>query len=314
MTLNHPEPEIASIIDRSTATTEAAAHYSDQTLMLRDMVNYGANLLARAYRSSGKELEDVVVLGVLLRQVTAMLDATEVLLVNGCSHAAYTTLRGALEASIYLDFVLYADSHKRAAHFIVWNYRRDHMWAMRAVRGSAERETFMKMLEGSDYTTGEKEADWSDVAEEQASEIRRYLSGNDFQAIDNAFTTYSRKNKRGDPEWYKLLDCPSVRAVAKQVGRLLEYVCYYQRASNVIHTATLKDHVISKKKNEVTVIPIRHSVETHHIILGAAVVGYKTFRSVLLRYRPGELGAFGNKYAGDWREPFMSNKKLDSYF
>ncbi len=83
-----------AILNRDEAIQVAQKHFSGQLALLQDLANYGSNLVVRAYDSSPKKMAEVVVCGVLLKQIVAMVDAVEVLLSSGCSHAAYpSTLR-----------------------------------------------------------------------------------------------------------------------------------------------------------------------------------------------------------------------------
>lgn len=47
---------------------DVKAHFADGLWLLKDMVNYGSNLIPRCFVDSGRELPDIIVLPVLLRQ------------------------------------------------------------------------------------------------------------------------------------------------------------------------------------------------------------------------------------------------------
>ena len=73
------EKELEKLLYREKSGIETSQIFSKQIEALIDMVNYGSNLIARAYDSSNKGLEDIIVIAVLLKQVVSMLDAIEVL-------------------------------------------------------------------------------------------------------------------------------------------------------------------------------------------------------------------------------------------
>lgn len=73
------EQPLASILDREEAKRHAAQHFADQIALLQDLTNYGSNLVMCAFNSSKKDLSDIVVCGVLLKQIVEMLDAVETL-------------------------------------------------------------------------------------------------------------------------------------------------------------------------------------------------------------------------------------------
>jgi hypothetical protein len=104
----------SAILNRGEATNVVEEHFSSQTALLRDLANYGSNLIIRAFDSSPKKMAEVVICGVLLKQVVAMVDAVEVLLSAGCGHAAYLPARAAFEASVYSDWMLFSDGERKA--------------------------------------------------------------------------------------------------------------------------------------------------------------------------------------------------------
>ena len=93
----------AEILNRDASQSHAMEHFSPQLALLRDLANYGSNLLVRAYASSKKDIEDVVLCGVFLKQIVAMLDSVEVQMAVGIAQPAYLPARAAFEAALYID-------------------------------------------------------------------------------------------------------------------------------------------------------------------------------------------------------------------
>ena len=77
------ETEFRPLMDRENVVADCKRAYGAQLEMLRDLVNYGTNLIPRCFTTSDKELKDAVIIGVLLRQVVAMLDGIELLTFSG---------------------------------------------------------------------------------------------------------------------------------------------------------------------------------------------------------------------------------------
>src|SRR5438105_2716349 len=99
-----PEDPNKPILDDEGATKIAAEQLKPWTNLLRDLANYGSHLIPRAYSSSDKTLADVVVIGILFKQVVAMIDAIEILLCRSAVHAATLPLRAMFEASVYMEW------------------------------------------------------------------------------------------------------------------------------------------------------------------------------------------------------------------
>ena len=181
------ESPLPAILDRSEPASLVAEHFSKQTQLLRDLANYGSSLILRAYESSSKGLPEAIVCGVLLKQVVAMIDAIEVLLSAGISHAAYLSARTAFEASLYIDFILQEDSEHRARCYLVSNYRDELLWAARATKGSPESAAFEEATGGLSQGIHERRPEVEAIAAAHLGEVRRILKQPALQAINQRF-------------------------------------------------------------------------------------------------------------------------------
>src|SRR5262245_59237622 len=103
------------VLDRDLARVQMSQVLGRHLDLLKEVVDYGAGLMLRCLARSDKKLGDIIPLLVFLRQVVEMLDAVEVLLREGAVVPARIQYRVALEASVYFDFALQADTERRAA-------------------------------------------------------------------------------------------------------------------------------------------------------------------------------------------------------
>lgn len=303
-------PPFSKILDREQAAKEVSAHFQQQVDVLADMVNYGTNLIIRAYGSSEKRAVDVVVIGVLLKQMVAMLDAIEALLRAGIVHAAFLPTRVALEASLYLDWILQSDSERRGNCFIVANLRHERMWALRATKGTDEAQRFEKAIESLGIDMHEMQPDLEQGAASHLAEVNKNLSQPELQQIDIQFDAVRKKRGRDfDPEWYVPAGATSLRDIAKQVERLPQYEMCYSKGSHVTHSALYKDHIQFAKGN-VRFKAIRSLRDIDELLNTAMPVFFGTYRRILQKYRAGEERAFAEYYRDNWREPFWSIKRV----
>jgi hypothetical protein len=72
----------------------------------REVVGYGANLILRCFVTMERSIGNAMLVGALFRQAVAALDAFVLCLENGLINAAEVHSRGALEASLFIDWVL----------------------------------------------------------------------------------------------------------------------------------------------------------------------------------------------------------------
>jgi len=140
------EKEFRQIIDREKHKQDARQIFHKQIELLVDLVNYGSNLMVRAYDSSKKKLEDVIVIGVLLKQVISMMDATEILASHGSPQPAFLQARSAFEASIYIDWILKSEAEKKAKYYYVSNLRNVRLWTLRYLKGTQENNAFSQSI------------------------------------------------------------------------------------------------------------------------------------------------------------------------
>jgi Family of unknown function (DUF5677) len=183
-----PEDPHKGLLDDESATAFASEQLKPWTNLLRDLANYGSNLIPRAFTSSGKTLGDAVLIGTLLRQLVAMIDAIEILLCRSAVHAATLQLRAMFEASVYIHWMLAGDRENKAAYYYVHNQLRLRLWAMRVQSGTAESSSFKEIMNGLpvDETLGKE-------GKNQVKEIDRVLSQARFVAVRDNFETGKSK-------------------------------------------------------------------------------------------------------------------------
>lgn len=301
------EKEFKQIIDREKHKKDARQIFSKQIDLLVDLVNYGSNLIIRAYDSSKKKLEDAIVIGVLLKQVVAMIDATEILLCHGSPQSADIQVRSALEASLYIDWMLKSELEKKAKYYYVSNLRNMRLWALRYLKGTEENQLFLqsvldliKYMEPSNVTEEDE-----DEAKRQVTEIERILSQEGYREINDEFVRMRVKKTGAEAYWYKPLGISSIKKIAEEVGRLSEYIIYYSKGSEFTHIASYREHV-KFNQGKVKFEPIRQLEGADTIIQSIIGITLASYQSILKHYRYGELRNFGRKYKNEWRVGFQN--------
>jgi hypothetical protein len=293
------ENEFKPLLDRDRALIDVNRHLRPWLDLIRDVTNYGTNLIPRCFSSSEKKFKDVVVIGILLRQVVAMLDSVEILLSQGAPHPANLQMRALFEAYVYIEWILESDAEKKASYYYVHNLRRKRLWASRTQPGSPEAQEFAAIM-GKLNVQVTQEA--IEAAKRQIQEIDRVLSDQKFVPIGQDFEKH-RKGKR-DPAWYVPLGEKSFAAVTRAVHKEFLYV-YYSLASEVTHTSTYDPHV-SFAGDKVMFEPIRYLKGFESVLRFSLSVALLTYMRILREYRPGELPAFGRKYKENWQKEFMN--------
>jgi len=297
------ESEYKPLLDRDRVVADVNQHLSPWINLIRDVTDYGTNLIPRCFSSSEKKLKDVVVLGVLLRQAVAMLDGVEILLSQGAVHTANLQMRALFEAYVYIEWILKDKGEKKALYYYVHNLRRKGLWASRAQPGSAAAADFAAVMgKLSIHPTRELQEE----SENQIQQIDELLSKPKFAPINQDFERH-RKGKR-DPAWYVPLGEKSFASVARAVGEESLYV-FYSLASEVMHVAAY-DHHVKFGEEKVTFEPIRYLKGFENVFRFSLSFAIRTYMRILEEYRPSELAAFGRKYKENWQKEFMNFLKI----
>jgi len=292
-----------TILNRDIPPILAKQHFGDQLRLIRDLVNYGSNLIVRSYTSSPKKMADIIVCGVLLKQIVTMLDGLEVLISAGCGIPSHLPARAAFEASLYLDWILDSNSEHRATRYLVGNYREERRWAARAIKDTPEEEA-MRWV-GIDINENRPELE--DKAKTLLAEIDRLLGEPELAPINAEFASAEDrqpKSRKKTIEWYHLDGVKSIRQIAVKLNRLREYQFLYSKGSEVTHSARYKDH-INFNDGKVQFNEIRHLHEAIFAINFVLPVVIGTYSKIIERYRPEEKPAFEKKYREDWQRVYL---------
>lgn len=292
------------LLDRQEAGRALRSRLQPQLEALDDMVSYGSRLIQETFESGAKTPVDVVVLGVLLKQIVAMADSVVVQLREGVVHPAFLQVRAALEALLYLEWILAGDSKFKANCYIVSNMRHNDLWASRDLQGSPEARAFGK-------APGEigVQAKLSFPLPENVAELdpdKTYQSLTlEEGSTGKAGSPGPERRAQARAQWFNLAGANSLRRIAQQVGRLQQYHFQYAQGSHVTHHTLYKDHV-RVDNGQTQLREIRDGADADELVQSMMQIALGAFVSVLKQYRPEELAAFGKTYAELWRSQFLA--------
>jgi hypothetical protein len=301
-----PEDPHKGLLNDEGSTAFVSEQLKPWTNLLRDLANYGSNLIPRAYSSSGKTLGDAVVIGILLRQLVAMIDAVEILLCRSAVHAAALQLRAMFEASVYIEWMLASDRENKAAYYYVYNLLRLRLWARRVQSGTAESSSFKDIMNKAGLPVDET---LGDQGKNQAQEIDRVLSQARFAAIRDEFRDWKKQHGRR-ATWFSPLGVTDLRNMAVNVSKEPLYVIIYGPGSEVMHASNYGHHIGLHSGRRITFYSIRHPKAFSNTVRLTATIAMDIFMKVLREYREGESARFGQKYLEKWQQAFMNIPQL----
>jgi Family of unknown function (DUF5677) len=301
-----PEDPHKGLLDDEGTTAFASEQLKPWTNLLRDLANYGSNLIPRAYSSSGKTLGDAVVIGILLRQLVAMIDAVEILLCRSAVHAATLQLRAMFEASVYIEWMLAGDRENKAVYYYVYNLLRLRLWGMRVQSGTAESSSLKAIMNKAGLPVDET---LGDEGKNQVQEIDRVLSQARFAAVRDEFRDWKKQHGRR-AAWYSPLGVTDLRNMAVNVSKEPLYVIIYGPGSEVMHASNYGHHIGFHSGRRITFHSIRHPKAFSNTVRLTATIAMDIFMKVLREYREGESARFRQKYLEKWQQAFMSIPQL----
>ena len=299
-----PEKPYEPLLHRELHAHDARQHFARQLSLVHDLVNYGTNLIPSCLASSKRDLGDVIVITVLLKQVVMMLDAFEVLIAEACTEASILQARAVFEASLYLDWMVSSDKEKKALYYYVANLRKERQWTRRGVSDDPEQKTFYANLGNFAEAMEPTRRKLTDMAPEQLRKIDQFLAKEPYAQVDAEFEK-AKGGRQHDLPWHAPLGESSVRGIAKALGRLHEYEVFYVQMSEMMHASRYEPH-IKIQKGIINLEPIRHLEGLATTLRFTLSIALYTYRKVLEHYRPGQLAEFSGRYVRDWREPFMN--------
>jgi len=303
MMIRVPESEYKPLLDREKAASDVDTHLRRWIGLVHDVSSYGSNLIPRCFISSERKLKDAILIGVLLRQVVAMLDGMDVLLTSGATYAAQLQMRAIFEAAVYVEWILKGDSEKKTDYFYIHNLRRKRFWAARTQPGFAGADLFTAMMNdaGVPLTDATKKS-----SEQLIAKIDEILAQPKFAAINIEFEAQRKKRGR-EVAWHVPLGPSSFAAVAREVGRQAYYEIFYSIASGVMHSSSYDQHV--KLGERLTIEPIRWMDQFQPVFHFGLSMAMFAIMAVSKEYRPTDL-SFHRKYVEKWKRDFLDFPKI----
>jgi hypothetical protein len=292
------------VLDRVGVSKSIDEHLREPISLLDDLVDYGTNLMARAFNSSPKDFKATFLLFVHLQQFIAHLDAAAALISQGSCLSANLQIRTLLENYLVTKWILASDTDNKIEHIFVANMRRRKEWQSIAIPGSAAATKKVDAANRIKATPAQR----AEIAKEIAL-IDAMLAEPSRVGINAKFDKFH--SERGyDPHWYQLCGARSIRKIADLVGREKDYDYIYNPFSAVTHGGDVWKSIVFRK-DQVEVSRIRNAEQIPLLCRMAAAYAFEVFRLILNEYRFAELENFNRKYIGEWRERFRKVFNID---
>ncbi len=287
------------VLDRE-AAIEHAGKFNKSLSLLNEIIDYGTNLILRAYKDSPKDEKAACLIFVFLRQFLVHLDGVAILLSSGNTNTARLQLRSLWEISIVVQWILAKDTESKIRHFLVANFRKEKQAHSIAMSESPEAKKYPNL------------ADFLNASEklvkripDQMRFLKEYLAQHDLAPIDAKFEKYYLERDY-DEDWYVVYGRPSVsrislRKIAKDVGRENEYRLY-SYYSQEAHGSDLWRCIKLRPGKESTMTPLRDASETNDVLVVAVPLAARLYEMILMEYRPNEATDNFQRKLKEWKQ------------
>lgn len=290
-------PAHYKILNREESKKLVNENYLKEINILKDIVNYGTNLIPRCFISSQQRMQDVVIVS-LLKNAIAMLDSVHILLSNGAVYSAQVPARSLFETSLIIEWIFKKDTILKTKYYYVWTIRKMYIILKKIVPGTPEQKRFKDKIKDFDPIFHKVYDDLGIHSKVGLVEAEKILNSSTYRHINEEFEK-RRRNKDYDIIWYKPLGIRSIFKLAKDLNRTAEYELIYDQLSQPIHGTALFQN-IDLKIDKVIFINIRNLEEFEMIVKIVCRYILDIYKSVLEFYRPDEVKTFSNKVISNW--------------
>lgn len=290
------------LLNRPHAEASVRELFGDPLDVLRELIDEATHLQVRAMTTSARGTADVVILGTFFSRTIKLLDSIEVLSRAGQAYGARIPLRVLLEGAWGLEWMLKSDTTRRGRQYYVVDQRNLIAENESFIPGTRAYERFCR-----DVDPGKRSelipADFEERARAEVKRLRDHiLSEPELSEINDEID----KHKKSDVRWFQLYGGPaSYRDLAQALGRGEEYQMSYAGLSHAVHGSARQDHVYVERSGLARLVNIRAIDNLTNVLDLTWILALRTYRLVLMHYRPGEFPAFRSRFFVDDESRFV---------
>jgi hypothetical protein len=286
-----------AILDRDNAQVLVKEHLKDAVDLLNELLDYGTNLIPRAYGSSNRDIKATCLLFVQLQQFLAHLDGLCVLIASGAAFTSCLQLRSMWEGALIMEWILKADTDEKIRHLYVANLRKRRQWNSKIIPGTPEALRDPDAIRMAPLTPDQLKGLTDEVAG-----IDAILSQAPYDQISAKFES-NYQSRFFDKSWHDVYGGGSIKKIAESLNKEKQYNYFYSPYSGISHgsdiwkSVTLGSQVKMNALREVSDIP--------QVANLAATLTMSVYEMILDTYRPHERTNFAQKYKAEWQTRFM---------
>jgi hypothetical protein len=271
------------LLDREWSRTKVAEAVKIAVPLLEEVVNYGTAAFARCLPALKDEEHHVAVL-MRQRHALEMVDAVQLQIEAGATGPSRLQLRSAFEALLALEYMLKADTKRRAFAYLVGQTQREigKHWTLR--RKYADLGVPVEQIDHN-LATFQRRLERPGWRETNEDLMRR------------AQKRFQKRRHFVPVEWFSFDGGPnSLPELAAGLGRGKEYDVLYREWSGIAHGSDLDDHVKRGPAQTMMVRRLRLPLQFETVVSFGVHFALDATKAILFFYRPGEELGFWEWY------------------
>lgn len=286
-----PTAPLESILYREFSKVQAKEVLNSASPLLKELVNYSTNALARCATSPSGEIDVDLSILALYRHVIEITDGIEVLISQCCAEASIPLLRSSFEALISIEYILETDERGRYKDFD----RRSLSWLLSHIHNrldlfdrfdlSTDKGIEIRKLFDDDIVGSTIELPPFDVSQARDN-LLRVLAKPHLKPIEDEYQEYKKKRR---PNWYSLFNGPKdLRKLAEYLRRGAHYEILYRPWSTTTHAQDFMPFIKKSADGETGIGRLRDPETLQQMAGYAAGFILNSTRLVLRKFRPDE--------------------------
>lgn len=257
--------------------------------------NYGSNLIFKTYENSDYGLLDLVLILNFVLNAVNLLDSIIVLVKEGCHLTVPYLVRGLIENSFYVEWLLKEDSTKRAEYFYTYILY-EELSLNSYVNDNPEH--FIKDMDIEEFGILKELKSFSGPTDKRINQIKSHFK--------EYFPEHYKRLKQKNPaKWYCVNnDITSLADIANEINRSSDYNIFYKGYSETTHSNNLKEK-LNIENGYGSVMPIRSIGELQKHLTNSMTYTFRIYRIIIQKYIQGERDNFRSIYDKRWRKNYM---------
>ena len=270
---------------------------------IRETFSFGTHVL-KWCAEAGRGGDETSELWLLFRHALELLDSIAILVRQSSVEPCKALLRCLLEVLYFAEYILRADTTRRAKCLLVWDIRNtlNHYECMAPTtqRGKQLRQIVGKGRYGKRVVLREPPE-----LQERIRNLQILLAKPEYAEVDAEYERLRAARMR-NPAWYALFGGPTkVESLAAKVGLSDTYEILYRHWSGTVHATDVRKGKISSSGGRAAIHQIRLPTAAQEVTFYSLSLAFPLYRAFIRHYVPLRQVDYSDWYKAEVRDLYL---------